>query len=147
MTNLAKTTIQTIFASSQAPLLRVLILNHQWLIGAAIASLLSKEQDMELAGLTPPNALELPEIADKFALDAVVVDNLMASGAEIRTLCTAFNDHPTVNVFVICMEANVVHLNGVEMAAITQARDLAALIRRNHGQASDCIQTWFDADV
>ncbi len=144
---ITETIVQTIFASSQKPLLKILILNHQWLIGAAIASLLSEESDLELTGLTAPCASALSEIVDKFSLNAVVIDNLMASDGEIQRLCATFSAHPTVRVFVIRIETNVVYLNGSETAVITQAGDLATLIRRNHGQASDCIQTHFNIDT
>jgi len=137
----------TLFTSSRKLLLRILILNHRWLVGAAIASLLKRENDFELNGLTATSAPALPDIVDRFSVDAIVIDNLMASDDEIRSLCATFVSHPTVRVFVIRMEANLVDLNGSEQAIITQAGDLAALIRRHHTGVSGSSQSQPDIDV
>lgn len=137
----------TLFASDCEPPLRVLILNHRWLVGAAIASLLSPENDFELDGLTTTSAPALPDIVDRFSVDAIVIDNLMASDDEIRSLYTVFSDHPRVRVFVIRIEANWVDLNGSERVVITQAGDLAALIRCHHTRVSGPIQSQPGLDI
>lgn len=129
-----KTIIQTIFAPHRKPLRKVLILNHQWLAGAAVAGLLSQEDDFELTGLTALCIPALSEIVDTFSLDAIIVDNLMASEDEIQSLCTTFSDHPTTSVVIIYMETNAVCLNGSETIAIVQTGDLAALLRHQNGQ-------------
>ena len=127
------TIIQPISAPCQKPVRKVLILNHQWLAGAAIASLLSQENDFEISGLTALCTSALFDIIDKFSLDVIIVDNLMASDDEIESLCAMLRDHPTAYVLIIYMEINAVCLDGLKTIAIVQVEDLAELLRHQNG--------------
>jgi chemotaxis response regulator CheB len=120
---------QAISKPKEKIVLKVLIVNDDRLLGAAIASLLNKESDMELLGVTPTSTPELIATTRKLRPNIIILDNLHPASKHIPQLLTAAADISDLCVIVVNADQNLLTVFSVHQHLVEQWTDLVNVIR------------------
>lgn len=112
--------------------LKVLIVNDNRLLGAAISSLLSKESDMELFGVAPTSTPELISSIRKLRPDTIILDSLHPASKHIPQLLTSAADISDLCLVVVNADQNQLNVFSVHQRPVEQWTDLVNVIRADH---------------
>lgn len=107
---------------------RVLIVEHQLLLGAGVQSLLTGEADLDVIGISPADQLELVQEIRRFRPDVVVLDEVTYL-ANPTKLLVFLKNHPKLRVVVVSANDNLVCIYNKQQVLVTRATDLINIIR------------------
>lgn len=108
----------------------ILVLNNEELLGAAIASLLQAEEDLELFGFTPTSSADLINTLHKsLRLDVLILDSSMIATNDLREFLAQLSTRLGTCVIVVDTTANLININNIYDISISQPQDLVEIVR------------------
>jgi DNA-binding NarL/FixJ family response regulator len=114
---------------------RVLVIDHQLLLGAGVQGLLSDEAGLDVIGVSPADPLELAQDVRRYQPDVVVLDENSRLGSPAGLLAS-LEDYPELHMVVVSADDNRVCIYGKQEVLMTQAADLLGIIRGDAGLKS-----------
>ncbi len=115
---------------------RVLIVEHNSLLGAGMESLLNNASDLYSAGVTPNSKDELIQSISEFQPDVVILDKTSSLINSVG-LSVLLKNHPKLRVVAVSANDNLLHIYNKQQVLIMQAADLVNIIRYSYN--SVCI--------
>ncbi|MFN8443241.1 MAG: hypothetical protein U0175_20870 [Caldilineaceae bacterium] len=110
----------------------ILVLNNEAVLGAAIASLLQAEEDLELFGFTPSSPADLIDTLGRSGyLDVLILDNTVLTTNDVRRFLTQLNAQLGTCVIVVDTSNNLVTVNNIYDISIRQPEDLIEIVRHD----------------
>jgi len=109
---------------------KILVVQTEQLLGAAIVSLLYSEGDLNVMGCMADTAAELIEKIYHLHPDVLIVDQADHFMEEIHYLFAS--DHFKFHLLIVSRDHNWVQIDNKQQILLTQRTDLANIIR--HGQ-------------
>ena len=105
---------------------RVLVIENQQLLGAAIEILLRREVDLQVVGATPENEGALLQAVRCSHADVIVLDEFTTDSTRLLAL---LEHHPGLRIVLVSALDGLVHTYEARQAMVTQATELVALIK------------------
>lgn|GEM_PF-1584850 len=107
---------------------RILIVENESLLGAAIEHLLTGITDFQVVGIKAPDEETLIEALKQIRADVLIFDEASLLKVSLRLLTEILN-YPYLRIVVVNANNDYVQLYHKQEAVITQAADLINLIR------------------
>ncbi len=108
---------------------RVLIVENELLLGAAIESLLTREVDLDLVGLASSNEADLSKAIGRSRPQVVILDEATYPSNSLKLL-NFFRKHPELRLVLVNATNSLVHIYDKRNISINNPDDLAEAIRR-----------------
>jgi hypothetical protein len=105
---------------------RVLVVEHQRLLGAGIENMLRRDVDLEVLGVTPESEQALLRIIDRFQADVVIFDEAMIDSTRLLNL---LEHYPMLRVLLVNADDGLVRTFDTRQFNVVQGAELAALIK------------------
>jgi DNA-binding NarL/FixJ family response regulator len=124
------TNLSSFFGTSQdrmTTMRRVLVVEHQRLLGAGIENMLRSDVDLEVLGVTPESESALLRVINRFQADVVIFDEAMIDSTRLLDL---LEHYPALRVVLVNADDGLVRTFDIRQSNVAQATELVALIKR-----------------
>lgn len=108
---------------------RVLVATHEMLLGAGIESLLLRQKELDLVGITPGSSADLIKKITRLKPEIVILDEGMYL-VSAKELLTFLNDWPEMRLVVVSANENRVQVYNKRQIRVTQSMDLVEMMCR-----------------
>ncbi len=108
---------------------RVLVVENESLLGAGIESLLTRETDLDLVGIASGNEADLIKIIEHSQPQVIILDEATYMTNSIRLL-DLFRNYSELRLVLVNANDNLVHIYEKRKLLVSQAADLADIVRR-----------------
>jgi hypothetical protein len=105
---------------------RVFVVENTTLLGAGISSLLTRQTDLRVGGMTPEDDMALLQELRRFKPDVVVLDE---ATTDATRLCGLLRSVPELRVVVVSAYDDLVRMYAQRQVIVTTADELITLIR------------------
>jgi DNA-binding NarL/FixJ family response regulator len=105
---------------------RVLVIENQRLLGAGIETLLRRDVDLDVLGVTPESESGLLRDINRFQADVVIFDEAMIDSTGLLNL---LEHYPTLRVVLVNADDGLVRTFDARQFNVVQATELVALIK------------------
>lgn len=105
---------------------RVLLIHSNLWLATGVESLLSREKDLELAGVSLNNVSSLFDVFEKFKPEVVILD---LSLTHLTTILRFVTDNFEIRLILLSVQDNFIHLIHCHKIPVLGVGDLVAVIR------------------
>ncbi len=113
---------------------RVLVIENETLLGAGIENLLTRQDGIELSGVSPVTDVDLIKKIERFQPHCIILHEL-SYPVNFNRLIAMLRVYPDLNVIVLSASENLIQVYTKRQALVTESTDLVDIIRRGYRPA------------
>lgn len=123
-----QTTQPNFIARAKATVLKILVINEQQLLGAAIINLLRTEPSWETIGFTPECVADLIAKVQEVQPDIIILDHVTLWPDVVYQLLSQPQNFHNFSLMTISTDSNWISVYNIQLLLIKQPNDLATIV-------------------